>query len=72
LKKGINKNKIFSKDSDNWEKKSKKILSHLFKMKGAYLFHVPVDPIKLGVKDYFEIIKSPMDFGTIKVYFYLR
>jgi len=26
-----------------------------------------VDPIKLGIEDYFLIVKNPMDFGTIKV-----
>lgn len=35
-------------------------------MKGSFIFHVPVDPIKLGIEDYFDIIKQPMDFGTIK------
>ena len=26
----------------------------------------PVDPIALGVPNYFEVIKRPMDLGTIK------
>lgn len=29
-------------------------------------FSEPVDPEKLGLPDYFDIIKSPMDLGTIK------
>jgi len=42
-------------------------MSHLWKVKGAYIFHNPVDPIALKIEDYFSIIKKPMDFGTIKV-----
>jgi Bromodomain/TAZ zinc finger len=31
----------------------------------GWVFNVPVDPIELGLPDYFEIIKKPMDLGTI-------
>lgn len=47
-------------------------MEKLQKLKGAYLFLEPVDPIKLGIEDYFTIIKNPMDFGTIKVLFLSR
>jgi hypothetical protein len=30
------------------------------------VFNKPVDPLADGCPDYFEIIKNPMDFGTIK------
>lgn len=30
------------------------------------IFNVAVDPIKLGLKDYFAVVKEPMDLGTIK------
>jgi len=30
------------------------------------LFLKPVDPIALGIPDYFEVIKNPMDLGTIE------
>ena len=33
---------------------------------GACPFLTPVDPVKLGIPDYFDIIKQPMDLGTIK------
>ena len=49
-----------------WEKQAKKLINMLWKVKGAYLFHKPVDPIELGIPDYFQIIKNPMDFSTIK------
>jgi len=51
---------------------AKKILNICWKCKGAYIFHQAVDPIKLGIEDYFEIVKQPMDFGTIKVIFKIR
>ena len=50
----------------SWEKQAKKLINMLWKVKGAYLFHKPVDPIELGIPDYLQIIKNPMDFSTIK------
>ena len=50
----------------SWEKQAKKLINMLWKVKGAYLFHKPVDPLELGIPDYFNIIKNPMDFSTIK------
>ena len=40
----------------------------MWKIKGAYLFYEPVNPTKFGIDDYFNIVKKPMDFGTIKVH----
>lgn len=31
------------------------------------VFNSPVDPVTLGLSDYFSIIKQPMDLGTVKV-----
>jgi len=31
------------------------------------LFHKPVDAESLGLVDYHQVIKNPMDFGTIKM-----
>jgi hypothetical protein len=42
-------------------------MNNLWKVKFAYIFHQPVDPVKLDIEDYFEIVKKTMDFGTIKV-----
>jgi hypothetical protein len=36
--------------------------------KGAFFFTTPVDPKKYGIDDYFDIVKKPMDFGTVKVF----
>ena len=51
---------------ESWEKQAKKLINLLWKVKGAYLFHKPVDPEELGIPDYFQVIKNPMDFSTIK------
>ena len=42
------------------------MMQHLAKHSKAWLFNDPVDPVKLGILDYNEIIRNPMDFGTIK------
>lgn len=31
----------------------------------GWVFNCPVDPVELGLPDYFEIIKKPMDLGTV-------
>ncbi|KAF8654520.1 hypothetical protein HU200_061711 [Digitaria exilis] len=47
-------------------KKSSSLLSRLMKHKFAWVFNKPVDPVALGLHDYFTIIKHPMDLGTIR------
>lgn len=32
----------------------------------GWVFNSPVDPVELGLPDYFEVVKKPMDLGTIK------
>lgn len=51
---------------ESWEKAAKRLISGLWKFNQSWIFHEPVDPQKLQVPDYFEIIKNPMDFQTIK------
>src|ERR1044072_6697205 len=41
-------------------------LKELKKHPSAGLFLEPVDPIKYGIPDYFDIIKQPMDLGTVE------
>ena len=38
----------------------------MWKCPNASLFHEPVDPVVWNVPDYPKIIKTPMDFGTVK------
>lgn len=68
----MNPNKIpvqeSEKGKENIEKVASKILQGVWKVKGAFIFHQPVDAVKLGCTDYYTIIKQPMDFGTIKSY----
>ncbi|CAO2205497.1 unnamed protein product [Urochloa humidicola] len=40
-------------------------IKKVMKMDAAEPFNVPVDPVALGIPDYFDIIDTPMDFGTI-------
>ena len=54
------------KMNDSWEKIAKKLMNMLWKHRDAELFHKPVDPEELNIPDYFNIIKNPMDFSTIK------
>lgn len=42
------------------------LLNTLTNHKYGYVFNEPVDPVALGVPDYFTVITSPMDLGTIK------
>ncbi|KAJ6835962.1 ankyrin repeat, bromo and BTB domain-containing protein [Iris pallida] len=41
------------------------VIKKIMKMDAAVPFNAPVDPIALGIPDYFDIIDTPMDFGTI-------
>lgn len=43
-----------------------KILKELMNHSFGWVFSEPVDPVKLKIPDYFQIIKNPMDLGTIK------
>lgn len=47
-------------------KKCHAILKSLMSSSKATPFLVPVDPVALGIPDYFQVIKEPMDLGTIK------
>ncbi|KAL3848786.1 hypothetical protein ACJIZ3_010668 [Penstemon smallii] len=47
-------------------KKCKAILERLMKHKHGWIFNKPVDVASLGLHDYFEIIKNPMDLGSVK------
>uniref|UniRef100_A0A1I7U100 Bromo domain-containing protein n=1 Tax=Caenorhabditis tropicalis TaxID=1561998 RepID=A0A1I7U100_9PELO len=52
-----------------WQKFCSRLLTeiHSVKNKGfAQVFYLPVDPIKLKIYDYLDIIKNPMDLQTIK------
>lgn len=43
------------------------IVRRFMAMKDSVPFRRPVDPVAYGIPDYFDIIKQPMDLGTIEV-----
>lgn len=53
-------------EKDAWIKKAKAILSGAQKTKQSVIFHQPVDIKKYNIPDYYDVIKRPMDFSTIK------
>lgn len=42
------------------------VIKIIMKSDAAQPFNVPVDPDLLGIPDYYDIIDTPMDFGTIR------
>lgn len=61
-----NKEALEELQSEKWQQVANKIITTVKKIKGANIFHHPVDHVKLGIPDYPTIIKKPMDFGTVK------
>ena len=51
---------------DHWEKAAKRIILTLWKTENAWIFHYPVDAKAWSIEDYYDIVKNPMDFTTIK------
>ncbi|EYU26479.1 hypothetical protein ABFS82_02G073400 [Erythranthe guttata] len=41
------------------------VIRKVMKMDAAEPFNAPVNPVALGIPDYFDVIDTPMDFGTI-------
>ena len=46
--------------------KCMEVLKELQSHEHGWVFATPVNPVELGLDDYFEIIKKPMDLGTIQ------
>jgi hypothetical protein len=42
------------------------ILKRLQEHEHGWVFSIPVDPVKLELDDYFDVIKEPMDLSTIR------
>lgn len=51
---------------DHWRKAADRIVKEIWKHKDAWIFYEPVDPAKFAIPDYYNIIKEPMDLGTLK------
>ena len=63
----LEEKKDIYEQSEEWYRIAKKIIAVLWKVKGAFIYHSPVDQTAYGISDYYDYIKTPMDFGTIKV-----
>jgi hypothetical protein len=50
----------------NWKSSALKFINSLWKGNQAYFFHEPVDPVKLEIPNYFQVVKTPMDLSTAK------
>lgn len=46
--------------------KCAEVLKGLQTHQHGWVFNCPVDPVELGLPDYFDVIKKPMDLGTIQ------
>ncbi|PVU98872.1 hypothetical protein BB559_001219 [Furculomyces boomerangus] len=58
---------VNSMDQNSFNK-CRQMLSKLSRKQFATPFLVPVDPEKLGIPTYFDIVKHPMDLGTVKAH----
>ncbi|CAL5361891.1 hypothetical protein CsSME_00053080 [Camellia sinensis var. sinensis] len=47
-------------------KQCESLLSRLMSHQYGWAFNAPVDVVKLNIPDYFDVIKHPMDLGTVK------
>ncbi|MCL7032565.1 hypothetical protein MKW94_022607 [Papaver nudicaule] len=56
----------FGLDSSKVLKSCSDLLAKLMKHKHGWVFNTPVDVKGLGLRDYYVIIKKPMDLGTVK------
>ena len=52
--------------TDQLEWLYKKVVPALMKNKHSWPFSHPVNPVLLGIPDYYEVIKHPMDMGNVK------
>ncbi|KAJ2766329.1 hypothetical protein IWQ57_004412, partial [Coemansia nantahalensis] len=50
----------------DWRTMCRRVLLRIQAQKSALEFMAPVDPIRQGVPTYFDVIKQPMDLGTIR------
>ncbi|KAG7014915.1 Transcription factor GTE7, partial [Cucurbita argyrosperma subsp. argyrosperma] len=53
-------------ENGNMMKMCSQILMKLMKHKHGWIFNKPVDVVGMGLHDYYDIVKRPMDFGSVK------
>eukprot|EP00257_Ricinus_communis_P016108 XP_015574173.1 transcription factor GTE7 [Ricinus communis] len=66
--KDVKRSDLYNSHPENVQlmKKCGQMLTKLMKHKFGYIFNEPVDVERMNLHDYFEIIKKPMDLGTVK------
>ena len=50
----------------SWQETCHNIVDNIIRQKRAQWFKAPVDHVALGIPDYPQVIKEPMDLGTVK------
>ncbi|VEU37356.1 unnamed protein product [Pseudo-nitzschia multistriata] len=59
-------NRVAELSPAKWKKVCLEVLKGLQTHEHGWVFNSPVDPVELNLTDYFEIIKNPMDLGSIQ------
>ena len=49
-----------------WMTECERLLSRLMRHSQAWPFNVPVDPVALKLPDYYDVVQTPMDLGTVQ------
>ncbi|XP_022987548.1 transcription factor GTE10-like isoform X1 [Cucurbita maxima] len=57
---------VVSASSTATLKQCEQLLQRLMSHQFGWVFNTPVDVVKLNIPDYFNVIKHPMDLGTVK------
>ncbi|KAG7030914.1 Transcription factor GTE2, partial [Cucurbita argyrosperma subsp. argyrosperma] len=53
-------------ENGNLMKTCSQILTKLMKHKHGWIFNKPVDVVGMGLHDYYDVVKRPMDLGSVK------
>jgi hypothetical protein len=51
--------------ADDLKGRLEKVVNALARHRFYYIFAQPVDPAALNIPDYFDVVKTPMDLGTV-------
>ena len=51
--------------SDDLKGRLEKVINALQRHRFYFIFAQPVDPVALNIPDYFDVVKTPMDLGTV-------
>ncbi|XP_047309643.1 transcription factor GTE10-like [Impatiens glandulifera] len=63
---GSGKKAIPASTSSMLLKQCEGLVNKLLQHRNGWVFAEPVDPVKWNIPDYFDVVKHPMDLGTVK------